>query len=60
MIIPPTNETSAGSNNQKPVNGTWFITEDIVRIEGGVVEDSGLGTCRFVLLNITTMLKNKF
>lgn len=41
VIIPPTNETSAGVTIENPVNGTWFIAEDIVRIEGGVVEDSG-------------------
>ena len=38
---PPGNDTDAGVNISSPTNGTWFIVDDMVRIQGSVVEDTG-------------------
>ena len=41
VIVPPANDTSEGVTISNLVNGTWFTAGDIIRIEGGIVNDSG-------------------
>jgi subtilisin family serine protease len=41
VIVPPDNDTSSGVIITDLVNGTWFIAGEIIRIDGGVLNDSG-------------------
>ncbi len=42
IIVPPTNDTTdEGVTVSNPVNGTWFIAGEIIRIDGSVMNDSG-------------------
>ena len=41
VIVPPDNDTSEGVTITNLENGTWFIAGEIIRIEGGIMEDSG-------------------
>jgi serine protease AprX len=38
---PPGNGTDAGVTITSPTNGTWFIVDDMVRIQGSVVNNTG-------------------
>ena len=42
IVVPPSNDTTdEGVTVSNPVNGTWFIAGEIIRIDGSVVNDSG-------------------
>jgi subtilisin family serine protease len=41
IIVPPDNDTSAGVEITNLVNGSWFVAGEIIRIEGGIIADSG-------------------
>ena len=38
---PPSNESDIGVTISNPENGTWFIVDEMIRIDGGVLTDSG-------------------
>ena len=41
VVVPPDNDTSAGVEITNIVNGSWFVAGEIIRIEGGILADSG-------------------
>jgi subtilisin family serine protease len=38
---PPSNESELGVTISNPVNGTWFIVDEMVRIQGGIINGTG-------------------
>lgn len=41
VILPPDNDTSAGVEITSPDNGSWFVTDELLRIEGNLIENTG-------------------
>ena len=38
---PPSNESELGITISNPANGTWFIVDEMVRIQGGIINGTG-------------------
>ncbi|MEL0100843.1 MAG: S8 family serine peptidase, partial [Euryarchaeota archaeon] len=41
VIVPPDNDTSLGVEITSPNNGSWFVTDELLRIEGNLIENTG-------------------
>ena len=47
IFVPPDNDTSLGIDITSPENGSWFVTDELLRIEGTLIDGTGaLGKCK--------------
>ena len=41
IFVPPDNDTSLGIDITSPENGSWFVTDELLRIEGTLIDGTG-------------------
>ena len=41
IVVPPDNDTSIGVEITSPTNGSWFVVDELLRIEGNLIEGTG-------------------
>ena len=56
IFVPPDNDTSLGIDITSPENGSWFVTDELLRIEGTLID--GTGPWENVNIRITQYLED--